>query len=159
MPISWCQSDKGHGLMVNMLGWTVTGESMTLRFWGPQFATGIQLIMQFAPNLFTQLPVHGGMFSRLLHPWASYQIRKIADCECAANVGNVFHVHHGTCMTHVLGCLPGSLTGGFFWSQWRGKRSRHSRRMRNLQILVSGKRPIQNVHLLPSCRLILGVQS
>ena len=36
-------------------------------------------------------------------------------------------MHHGTC--------------GFLWSRWRGKRSRHSRRMRNPQN-ISGKRPI-----------------
>ena len=34
-------------------------------------------------------------------------------------------------VTHVSWCMPGSLTSGFRWSQWRGKRSRHSRYMRN----------------------------
>ena len=52
-------------------------------------------------------------------------------------------MHHGTCMTHVPWCMSGSLTHGFLWSRWRGNRSRHSRRMRNLQFYVSGKRPIQ----------------
>ena len=51
-------------------------------------------------------------------------------------------MHRGTCVTHVPWCMPGSLTSGFLWSQWRGKRSRHSRRMRNPQFCVSGKRPI-----------------
>ena len=51
-------------------------------------------------------------------------------------------MHHGTCMTHVPWCMPGSLTSSFLWSRWRGKRSRHSRRMRNPQFYVSGKRPI-----------------
>ena len=51
-------------------------------------------------------------------------------------------MHHGTCATHVPWCMPGSLISGFLWSQWRGKRSRHSRRMRNPQFYVSGKRPI-----------------
>ena len=45
-------------------------------------------------------------------------------------------MHHGTCV------IPGSLTSGFLWSRWRGKSSRHSRRMRNPQFYVSGKRPI-----------------
>ena len=46
-------------------------------------------------------------------------------------------MHHGTCVTHVSWCMSGSLTraGG-------EKRSRHSRRMRNLQFYISGKRPI-----------------
>ena len=51
-------------------------------------------------------------------------------------------MHHGTCVTHVPWCMPGSLTSGFLWIMWRGKRSRHSRRMRNPQFYVSGKRPM-----------------
>ena len=51
-------------------------------------------------------------------------------------------MHHGTCVTHVPWYMPGSLTDGFLWSRWRGKRSRHSRRMRNLQFYVSGKKPL-----------------
>ena len=38
-------------------------------------------------------------------------------------------MHHGTCVTHVPWCMPGSRTSGFLWSRWRGKRYRHSRRM------------------------------
>ena len=46
-------------------------------------------------------------------------------------------MHHGTCITHVRWCMSGSLTpsGG-------ENVSRHSRRMRNPQFYVSGKRPI-----------------
>ena len=41
--------------------------------------------------------------------------------ECAGNGGNVFpaigasypDMHHGTCVTHVPWCMPGSLTSGF----------------------------------------------
>ena len=51
-------------------------------------------------------------------------------------------MHHGTCVTHVPWCMPGSLTSDFLWSRWRGKRSRHSQRMRNAQFYVSGKMPI-----------------
>ena len=40
-------------------------------------------------------------------------------------------MHHGTCVTNVPWCMPRSLTYGFLWSRWWGKRSRHSRRMRN----------------------------
>ena len=36
------------------------------------------------------------------------------------------------------------LTSSFLWSWWRGKRSQHSRRMRNPQFYVSGKRPKQH---------------
>ena len=30
-------------------------------------------------------------------------------------------MHHGTCVTHVPWCMPGSLTSGFLWIQWREK--------------------------------------
>ena len=30
-------------------------------------------------------------------------------------------MHHGTCVTHVPWCMPGSLTSVFPWCQWRGK--------------------------------------
>ena len=78
------------------------------------------------------------------------QIRKSADCACTGNAGNVFppprisdpNMHHGTCVTHVLWCMPGSLTSGFLWCWWWEKRSRHSWRMRNPQLYISSKRPI-----------------
>ena len=80
-------------------------------------------------------------------PWAPYQIRKIVGCAYAGNAEDVFpttavskpDMHHNTCVTRVTWCIPGSLTSGFLWSWWRGKRSR---RMRNPQICVSGKKPI-----------------
>ena len=50
-------------------------------------------------------------------------------------------MHHGTCVTHVPWCMPGSLTSGLLWSQWRGKRSRYSRR--NSQFYVSGKKSMR----------------
>ena len=55
---------------------------------------------------------------------------------------------------HALG-MPG--TSGFLWSRWRGKRSRHSRRMRNPQFYVSGKRPIARLLML-SIRMTSGHQ-
>ena len=54
-------------------------------------------------------------------------------------------MYGGTCVTHVPWCMLGSLTGGFLWSRWCGKRSRQSRRMRNPQFYVSGKRPIVTI--------------
>ena len=68
-------------------------------------------------------------------PRASYQIPKIA------RVGDP-DIHHGTCVTHVPWCMPGSLASDFLWSRWRGKLSRHSRCMRSTQCCVSGKRPM-----------------
>ena len=54
------------------------------------------------------------------------------------------NMHHGTRVMHVPWCMSGSLTSGFLWNRWREKRSRHSRRMRNPQFYVSGKRPIDS---------------
>ena len=51
-------------------------------------------------------------------------------------------MHHGTCFTHVPWSMSGSLTSGFLLTRWRGKRSRHSRRMRNHKFYVSAKRLI-----------------
>ena len=48
--------------------------------------------------------------------------------------------HHGMCVTHVSRCMPESLTNGFLWNRWQGKRSRHSRCMRNAWFYVSDKR-------------------
>ena len=59
-------------------------------------------------------------------------------------------MHQGTCVTHLLWYMLGSPTSGFLWSRWRGKRSRHSRRMRNPQFYVSGKRPIPYRYKIPN---------
>ena len=53
-------------------------------------------------------------------------------------------IHHGTCVTHVPWCIPGSLTSDFLWSRLRGKRSR---RMRKRQFYVSGMTPMQHVQM------------
>ena len=65
-------------------------------------------------------------------------------------------MHHDTSVTHVPWCMPGSLTSSFLWSRWRGKRSRHPRRMRDSQFYVSGKRPMQNT---PQQRMSLYIMS
>ena len=54
-------------------------------------------------------------------------------------------MHHGTCFTHVPWCISRSLTNGSLWSRCRGKRLRHSRRMRNLLILRICKRPMVGI--------------
>ena len=37
------------------------------------------------------------------------------------------NMQHGTCVTHVPWCMPGSQSNGFLWRRLRGKRFRHSR--------------------------------
>ena len=62
-------------------------------------------------------------------------------------------VHHGTCVTHVTWCISGVL-----WIRWRGKPSRHSRRMRNAQFYVSGKRSMETLSsLLALCEVVTGL--
>ena len=56
-------------------------------------------------------------------------------------------VYHGMCVTHVPWCMQGSRN-----PRWRGKRSRHSRRMRNPQFYVFGKRPMAKWWSM-ACRL------
>ena len=45
-------------------------------------------------------------------------------------------------------CMSGSVTSGFLWSRWGGKRSRHSRCMRNSLFCVCGKRPMRYHEIL-----------
>ena len=79
--------------------------------------------------------------------WVSYQIRKIAGSACPGNAGIVFPVTTGQRSRHAArhvrdACAmmhAGIATSSFLWTRWRGK---HSRRMRNPKLYVSGKRPM-----------------
>ena len=55
-------------------------------------------------------------------------------------------MHHGTCVTHVPWCMPGSLTSDSCWGRLRGRRFRHSRRMRSSQFYVAELARGQCVH-------------
>ena len=88
-----------------------------------------------------------GMCYTLPVQWTSYQIRKLRVAH-ATGMPGMFpppprvsdpDMHHGACETHVPWCMPGSLTSRFLRNRWRGKRSPHSRRMRNPQFYVSGE--------------------
>ena len=80
--------------------------------------------------------------------WASCQIRKIAVAHAPGMPGTFSlpprvsdpDLHHGTCVTPVPWCMLGSLTSGFLWSRWRGKRSLFSWLMLHQQFYASGKR-------------------
>ena len=64
-------------------------------------------------------------------------------------------MHHCTCATHVPWCMPVSLTNGFIWSRWKGKRSRRTPRMcdPHFYVYVSGKRPIMHSQNLSSSEI------
>ena len=61
--------------------------------------------------------------------WASCQIHKIAGAHAPGMPGTFSpspqvsdpDMHHGTCVTHVPWCMPGSLTSSFLWNRRRGK--------------------------------------
>ena len=81
--------------------------------------------------------------------WASYQIRKIAGCACAGNAGIVFTLPPTLMETISLRSRHAArlvrdaravMHVGIAYPRWWGKRSRHSRRKRNQQFYVSGKR-------------------
>ena len=82
----------------------------------------------------------------LFHAWASCQIRKIVGMPGTFSPPPRVSdpdMRRGRCVTHVPWCMLGSLTGGFLWCQWRGKRFWHSQVFR--QFHVSGKRPMDMV--------------
>ena len=82
--------------------------------------------------------------------WASCQIRKIAGAHAPGMPGTFSpspqvsdpDMHHGTCVTHVPWCMPGSLTSGFLWNRRRGEMFPAFPAHAHLQFYVSGKRPM-----------------
>ena len=71
-------------------------------------------------------------------------------------------MHHGTCVTHVPGCMPGLLTSVSFEVGSREKGPRHCRRMRNPQFYVSGKRLIRMSYQViqkTKCALVISCES
>ena len=82
-----------------------------------------------------------------IYPWASFQIQKIAGCACAGNAGYVFPATYvkGNRQLTISACITARAwrtcrdAFGIANSRSRGKRSR---RMRNPQFCVSGKRLI-----------------
>ena len=68
-------------------------------------------------------------------------------------------MRHGTRVTHMPWCMMGSITSGLVWSRWRGKRSRHSRRMRNPQFSLFCKRPMTRSTLINDIDRVIGTCS
>ena len=142
---------NGNLIVISGSAWTINPYSLGLLHWpwNNNCICDRKVPLQIWVESTSTLP-HQNTTRREPWTWASYQIRKIDGCACAGNAGNVSpptrvsipDMHHGTCVTHVPWCMPGSLTSGFLWSRWRGKRSR---RVRNLQCYVSGNRPMYYV--------------
>ena len=105
------------GLVINSFQWSGSDGSLQLEmlYYGP-FACYKKLRVVHAP----------GMLGTFSPP------PRVSDPD----------MHHGTCVTHVPWYTAGSITSGLLWSRWREERSRHSRRMCNPQLYVSGRKPI-----------------
>ena len=95
-------------------------------------------------------------------PWASYPIRKIGGCACSGNVFPTTYFKGNrklaipACITARAWCTYRNDAGISNPRRW-GKRSRHSRRMRNPQFYVFGKRLIVTaLRCLPSHLEIIG---
>ena len=113
---------------------------------GPRFWAWMPACYAFWHPNQTATPVPVGLVNHVHWPLTRYVKLRVAHApgmpgtfSLQSRVSNP-DMHHGTCITHVPWCMPGSLTGGFLWSRWWGKRSRHAQRMLNLQFYVSGKR-------------------
>ena len=76
-----------------------------------------------------KLHPYSKLWGALTYPWASCQIRQIAGAHAPGMPGTFSppprvsnpDMHHGTCVTHVPWCMPGSLTRVFLWIRRRGE--------------------------------------
>ena len=80
-------------------------------------------LSKISPKITASHPGCPNFLSCSAFAWASYQIRKIAGS--AWGMPGTFFFHHRglaipTCNTASAWRIPGSLTGGFLWSRWRG---------------------------------------
>ena len=105
-------------------------------------------------------PIYDVMYE-LTDPWASCQIRKWLRVAHAPGIPGTFFppmrvsdpdMHHGTCVTHVPWCMPGSLTSGASVSFEVGGRVNvpSACTIRNLTYLPRS-RPIRPMCLVGSC--------
>ena len=155
MGIGWMMPvyDLHNAIAITKSGWSISIMSIIILsspLWGFAHASWKQIVFCNIDSFSLQSHCIGsGAIMRLPHgPFARNLNLRVAHATgmpwtfSPPPRVNDLDIHHGTCVTHVPWCMPGSLTSGFLWSLRRGKRSRHSRRMRNPHFYVSGKRPI-----------------
>ena len=93
------------------------------------------------PFYFVILQQHGPL-TRCVKLWVGHAPGILGTFPCHRGLAIPTCITARTCVMHVPWCMSVSLTSGSLWNRWRGNRSRHSRRIRNPQFYVSGKRPI-----------------
>ena len=124
-------SNKKFFMEVLRIPFTSSCGSLVSIIWESLFCTDSMILIFMRTIRILILLLHGNLFGKIGCTDSKRPlIRRPAD------------MHHRTCVMHVSWCMPGSLTSSFLWSWWRGKCSWHSRRMRNPQFYVYGKRPI-----------------
>ena len=148
--------------MTAILNTTICGKTVSSRAWHTAEMDSAQNIHIETTNEVLFLKnAYGSLFRAIfqffvltiyicMSEWASYQIRTIVVAHAPGMPGrfsqpprvNDPDIHHGTCLTQVPWCMPGSLTSGCHWSGWRGKLSRHSRCTRNPHFNLSCERPM-----------------
>ena len=113
--------------LVQIIAWHGTGD---LRLSEPMMAYFTYAYIYHTASLSWNMKVWLCIQHQWTRPsWASYQIHKIAGAHARRMPGTFSPsaqvsdpgMHHGTCVTHVPWCMPGSLTNGFLWNRRRGK--------------------------------------
>ena len=93
--------------------------------------------------------------------WSSWRYRQLWVANAPGMPGTFFptprvsypDMHYGKCVTNVPWCMLRSLSSGFLWSRWRGKRSRHSGACvaRNFTYQVRGPCPGVDLNIIEGC--------
>ena len=110
--------------LLNSLCWPTSKKHQSPRYW--------PFVRRISGDWW--MPLHKGpiirkSFNLMTLPMASYQIRNIVGAHAPEMPGTFPppprvsdpDMHHGTCVTHVLWFMPGSLTSVFLWSRRREK--------------------------------------
>ena len=116
-----------HDCLLNRLFWCRSKKTPKLRVTG--LCAGNSPGTSNAENIPIGWRRHVKIYDVVTYAWASCQIRKIAGAHAPGMPGTFSpspqvsdpDMHHGTCVTHVPWCMPGSLTSCFLWNRRRGK--------------------------------------
>ena len=123
-----CREQNFMAIIILAHGWLQIEISVEFELWRRNVGT-LHTLIKYVHGLFQDMSKINFTGDGLLPAtWASCQIRKIAGAHAQGMPGTFFpspqvsdpDMHHGTCVTHVPWCMPGSLTSGFLWHRRRG---------------------------------------
>ena len=136
LPLSLRISEVKRELYIEIAEWSGNGEKMTTMLrttFLNRIYVNIYTYIRIWPQIWLQFVPKGPVCNRLpsYHPnhWPLARYDKLWVAHAPGMPGTfsppprVSHpdMHHGTCVTHVSWCMPGSLTSGFLWSRVAGK--------------------------------------